>query len=172
MRFLPRLEPNDPQRLRAKRRAGEGTRCHGVTLIELMVVLVIISILGAVALPSYKNYVIRSKIPNATSGLAQKRLLMEQFFQDNRTYVGASNAGVAICPAQSSADTSTSAYFSFYCSAGPTATSYTIMALGTGSMNGFAFSVDQANNKVTSVDNTIASGWSGGNCWISGPSGC
>ena len=145
---------------------------QGVTLIELMVVVIIISILGAVALPSYQNYVIRSKIPDATSGLAQKRLLMEQFFQDNRTYIGASNAGVAICPTQANADTTTSPYFSFYCSAGPTDTTYTLLALGKGSMNGFAFSIDQANNKVSSVDNTIVSGWSGGNCWVASPSGC
>jgi type IV pilus assembly protein PilE len=147
-------------------------RSQGVTLIELMVVVIIISILGAVALPSYRNYVIRSKIPDATSGLAQKRLLMEQFFQDNRTYIGATNAGVAICPTQANADSTTSAYFNFYCSAGPTASTYTLMALGKGSMNGFAFSVDQANNKVSSVDSSLVSGWNGGNCWVTSPSGC
>lgn len=37
---------------------------RGFSLVELMIVMVIISVLGAVAIPSYQDYVIRAKVTN------------------------------------------------------------------------------------------------------------
>ena len=92
----------------------------GFTLIELLIVIAVIGILAAVALPSYSDYITRGKIPDATSGLASKRVKMEQFFQDNRTYL-------AVAPQTNDCDldTTTSEYFNFSCPAAATATTYT-----------------------------------------------
>jgi type IV pilus assembly protein PilE len=135
---------------------------RGFSLIELMVVVAIVGILASIALPSYRDYVTRGKIPDATSALAAKRVQMEQFFQDNQTYAGA--------PACTS-DTKSSKYFTFDCSAGaPTTTSYTLVATGVGSMNGFVYTVDQGNNKRTTI--TGVSGWTGNdNCWVTAKGG-
>lgn len=38
------------------------TRPHGLTLIELMIVIAVIGILGALALPAYQDYTIRAKV--------------------------------------------------------------------------------------------------------------
>src|SRR5690606_1858627 len=62
------------------------TENRGFTLIELMITVAIIAILAAVAVPSYQDYVRRGKVTEATATLAQFRIKMEQYFQDNQTY--------------------------------------------------------------------------------------
>jgi len=126
----------------------------GFTLIELMVSVAIIAILSAVAIPQYKDYVNRGRIPDATSGLATKQVQAEQFFQDNRTYSGA--------PA-CTADTTSSKYFTFSCSSA-SATGFVLRAVGTGAMTGFTYTVNQSGAKATT---SVPSGWTASTtCWI------
>jgi type IV pilus assembly protein PilE len=128
---------------------------RGFTLVELMIGVGIIAILSAVAIPQYKDYVTRSRVPDATSGLSAKQVQMEQYFQDNRTYVGA--------PACAS-DANSSKYFTFSCSAS-SATAYALQAVGSGAMSGFTYTVNQSGTKTSTV--TGVSGWSGSNtCWV------
>ena len=68
-------------------------RHQGFTLIELMIAVAIVAILSAIAIPSYTEYVQRSRIIEATSTLSSMRVKMEQYFQDNRSYVNACTAG-------------------------------------------------------------------------------
>lgn len=129
---------------------------RGFTLVELMIVVVVIGILASVAIPSYNNYSIRGKLAEGTSTLSDARVKMEQFFQDNRTYVGGT------CPA-------TTTNFTYACS-NLTATTYTITATGTGSLSVFSYSIDQSNTKQTTA---LKSGWGTvpANCWITSSGG-
>ena len=68
----------------------------GVTLIELVIVMVIIGILAAVAVPSYRQYVIRSQRVDATSGLLRLATAQEKFYLQNNTY--ATQAQIAVAP--------------------------------------------------------------------------
>jgi prepilin-type N-terminal cleavage/methylation domain-containing protein len=119
----------------------------GFTLIELMIVLVVIAILTAVALPAYTNYVTRGKLAEAVSALSDGRVKMEQFFQDNRTYVGGPT------PAATTNFT--------YATSNLTATTYTITATGIGSVSAFSYTVDQDNTKTSTTP------WgNSASCWV------
>ena len=128
----------------------------GFTLIEVMIVVVIIGILAAVAIPNYSEYVTRSRVTEAISGLSDMRVRMEQYFQDNRTYVGACVAGTV-------APLATATNFTFACS-NLAATTYTVTATGSGPMSGFAYTVNQSNTRTSTM--TSPSTWTGNTaCW-------
>jgi type IV pilus assembly protein PilE len=143
---------------------------RGFTLIEVMIVVAIVAILAAVGLPAYNDYITRSRFPEAQSALAGARVQAEQFYQDNRTYVGMP------CPAAA-------AFWTYNCNDGAapqTATSYTIFATGQGTMAGFEFSVDQNNNRSTTG---VKAGWGTEliptpsraapiTCWLTRKGGC
>lgn len=133
----------------------------GFTLIELMIVVAVIAILASVGVPMYADYVTRGKLVQATSGLSDGRIKMEQSFQDNRTYVGGA------CPPATQ-------YFTFACvtaaPAPPSPSTYTITATGIGNLAAYTYSIDQANVKksTTPFSNNLQV-----TCWMMKPgAGC
>ena len=61
-------------------------RMHGVTLTELMIVVLIVGILSAIAYPNYRQFAARAKRTEATSCLLQIATLQERFYLSNNTY--------------------------------------------------------------------------------------
>lgn len=61
----------------------------GFTLIELMIVMVIIGILGAIAYPAYSNHLQKSRRVDAQAALLELAQYMERYYTTNGTYVGA-----------------------------------------------------------------------------------
>lgn len=137
---------------------------QGFTLIEAMITMAIIAIVASIAVPAYSSYVISGKLTDAFNQMSGLALSLEQYYQDNRTYVGACGAtGNAQLPTATT-------YFTFSCPT-LTATGYVVQATGnTGSStSGFAFTLDQAGGRSTP---SAPSGWNTSTtCWVNSRSG-
>lgn len=64
------------------------TRNRGITLIELVIVMTIVGLLAAVAVPSYRQYLLRTHRSEAMSALLQLAAAQEKFYLQNNTYAG------------------------------------------------------------------------------------
>ena len=66
---------------------------QGFTLIELMIVVAIIGILAAVALPAYQDYTIRAKMSEVLLAMSACRTSITEVYQTGGTPPGGSNWG-------------------------------------------------------------------------------
>ena len=140
-------------------------RLRGFTLIELMIVVAIVGILATIAIPSYNDYITRSKLQEAASTLADLRVKMEQAFMDNRSYLD----GGGVCNVVGGNTPTATTYFTYTCAAA--AQTYLITAIGIPAkgLSGFNFTIDQANAKttvITAATPAATAGWTGAACWV------
>lgn len=136
----------------------------GFTLIEVMITVAIIAILAAVALPSYRDYTTRGKLTQAYSTLAGLGVSMQQYYQDNRSYINA--CAVTGLAAKPPADGN----FVYDCPT-KTATAFLVNATGVAgsAVEGFTFTLDQNGARATT---SVPSGWtSNASCWVRSKSG-
>ncbi len=137
----------------------------GFTLIEVMVTVAILGILATIAYPSYTDYITRGRIPEALTELANRQVIAEQYFMDNRSYNSATGTGNVcdLMPANTK-------YFTYGCA--NTATTYTLTATGIDSMAGFGYRftsdiTDPLPHKSSNI--TRGHGWTDptpNTCWV------
>ena len=106
---------------------------NGFTLIELMIVVTIVGVLMAIALPSYKDYVLRSHRTDAHSSLIDIAARQERFVAQRNTYTLEISADTGLTLGRT---TSAEGYYDLTvapCAGGTLATCYLITATATGS---------------------------------------
>jgi prepilin-type N-terminal cleavage/methylation domain-containing protein len=146
-------------------------RSKGFTLIELMITVAIVAILAAIAIPNYRDYVIRGQLVDATQGLAAVRANMERYFQDNRSYQLVAPFPV---PCGGVAPPITAGKFTITCNV-PDTTHFTATAVGNAPpLSGFTFTVTEADVEQTTVVTppAPASFQSCTTAWVTKTGGC
>ena len=114
------------QKPAASRRAVQG-----VTLIELLVVVVIVGILTAIAYPSYREHVNRTRRSDGTAALLNVAQRLERCFTQFNAY---NNAGCAVALPIDSPE----GFYEIGFEDGPTATTYQLSATPKGHQTGDA----------------------------------
>ena len=62
------------------------TKQSGFTLIELMVVVAIVGVLSAIAIPQYQNYVARAQVAEGFSLLASGKMAVSEYYNENGSF--------------------------------------------------------------------------------------
>ncbi len=66
----------------------------GFTLIELMIVVAIIGILAAIAIPTYQDFTVRSKVSEGLVGSAPTKLSVTEFMNANSRWPTVTEVGI------------------------------------------------------------------------------
>jgi type IV pilus assembly protein PilE len=130
---------------------------RGFTLVEVMIAVAVIGILTAVALPSYRQHVANSRRADARAAILSLAQLMERWYTERGTYVGATVGASGIYPSASP-----QGYYTMSISA-QDATTFTISAAPAGAQTGDAcgsYTYTQAGTRgVSGGSRTVAQCW-------------
>jgi type IV pilus assembly protein PilA len=84
----------------------------GFTLIELMIVVAIIGILAAIAIPAYQNYLVRSQVTEGLSLADAWKTAIADYFSNNGVFPTCATPGTAGCLQMGTAAASSGKYVS------------------------------------------------------------
>ncbi|GBL58259.1 type 4 fimbrial biogenesis protein PilE [Pseudomonas citronellolis] len=131
-------------------------RSRGFTLIEMMIVVVILAILAAIALPSYQRYVLRSHRAEGQALLSEAAARQERYFAQNNSYASTTAA------LNMTSYVASLQYYGLAIS-NVSASTYTLTATATGSQardsECLTLTLDQAGTRGATGTGTASSCW-------------
>lgn len=125
------------------------------TLIEMMIVVAIVAILAAIALPSYNSYIVKSEIRTAQSDILALSLNFENRYQRTLAYPEIEATDDLEDVFEGWSPSSTTFTYSVPTS---TTTTYTIEATGTGRQSGCSLTINHSNVRGSSGCKYITAG--------------
>lgn len=147
---------------------GQRPRMQGFTLIEMMIVVAIVGILATIAMPSYRDYLRRGQLPEAATYLADYRVKLEQYYQDNRAYSTDGKCGTGAAWADFAPKEAK--YFSFGCATAGTYQSFTLTATGSaGQASGHTYTLTHDGTKGTT---SFKGSTTSKSCWLMNGNEC
>ena len=137
---------------------------RGFTLIELMVAVAVVAILAAIAYPSYTSYIRRGQLSEAYGSLADYRVKMEQYYQDNKSY-GTTTCADTNAPTWAVWPVANLKYFSLTCALTNGGQGFTLTANGSSPQTtGYTYTVNESNQRKTTK---FAGAAATAQCWAS-----
>lgn len=132
------------------RATSTGFNQRAFTLIEMMIVVAIVAILAAIALPAYNSYIIKSEIRTAQSDLLALSLHFENRYQRRLSYPTIDpNTTIGLKDEFEGWRTSAEANFD-YSVPGNTASEYTLKATGKNRQSGCDITITSKNERALS----------------------
>ncbi len=151
LRFCLFSQHQHTQHYSSQHQLPRSGQSKGFTLVELLIVTVLVAVLLSLAVPSFQDFIERSKLRSGTTGLSALRGLVEQAYQDNRSYRK---------PDGTCYVTHTTEHFTLTCAASSN-TAYTLTATsmaneGLGSAGDYVYTINEDGARKTTKFNGAA----------------
>jgi type IV pilus assembly protein PilE len=130
-----------------------------------MITVAIIGILAAVALPSYRDYILRGQLVTLTNDLQAMRVRMEQYYQDNRSYKAVGTTITPPCGSTAIPPSPTKEKpYALTCATNTDGSTFKATMTGKGVVDGFIYTINEQETKSS----TMSGAWGGAiaACWI------
>jgi prepilin-type N-terminal cleavage/methylation domain-containing protein len=121
----------------------------GFTLIELMVVIIIIAVLAAIAVPVYKGYTLQAMTSEGQALVAAVAAAEKVYYAQTNTYMLVPAGGTMLDPLGVVGVQNT--YFQTYTGTTPTLSSFQVITNGIGQAAGITITLDQGANTPPAV---------------------